>query len=140
MVLARGGDERILNRITEGELCGTLFLPNEKPLGGKKGWLAFGSRVNGRLTVDSGAAEAILIHGKSLLPTGIKAVEGNFDRGDVVSIVTEDGREIAKGFSGYSSSELCLIMGHRSADICKILGDDAEAEAVHRDNMSVFSA
>ncbi len=136
MILAHGQTEDVLLKICQGQPLGTLFLAKENPMDGKKGWLAFGSRTEGSLKIDAGAQDALLKLGKSLLPSGIVDVEGNFGRGAVVSIQYE-GHELARGFSNYSSEEISLIKGHHSRDISAILGEDQEPEVVHRDYLSL---
>ena len=136
MVLAQGKEEDILLKICQGHNEGTLFLADKSPMGGKKGWLAFGSRTAGRLFVDAGAEEALIGQGKSLLPSGIVGVEGSFGRGAVVSIMGQTG-ELARGLTNYSSEEIALIKGHQSWEIASLLGEDQEPEVIHRDQLSL---
>lgn len=117
---------------------GTLFLAKAHPLGSRKGWLAFSTRCAGSLQVDQGAAEAILERGKSLLPSGITGVRGNFSRGTVLE-VTFEGRTIARGITNYDAEDLEKIMGKKSVEIDRILGPGHEQEAIHRDNLSLWS-
>ncbi|MEA4891250.1 MAG: glutamate 5-kinase [Peptococcaceae bacterium] len=117
---------------------GTLFLPKAHPLGSRKGWLAFSTRCAGSLQVDLGAAQAILERGKSLLPSGITGVLGEFGRGSVLE-VTFEGRIIARGISNYDSEDLIRIIGKKSREIDGILGPGHEQEAIHRDNLSLWS-
>ena len=138
MMIAHGADDRILRRLIEGEDVGTLFLPVDIKPHLRKKWIAFGSHVEGRVVVDDGAREALLYKGKSLLPSGIVAVDGNFATGDVVEIVDTEGREFARGISNYGSGELAKIKGQKSKDICPILGYKDFDEAIHRDNLSLI--
>ena len=138
MMIAHGAEERVLRRLTEGEDIGTLFLPIDMKPHLRKKWIAFGSHVDGRLTVDDGAKDALLHKGKSLLPSGIVAVEGDFAAGDVVGIVDLQGREFARGISNYSLAELDKIKGQKSKEICSILGYKDFDEAIHRDNLSLI--
>jgi glutamate 5-kinase len=89
----------------------------------------------GRLTLDAGAVRAILRDGKSLLPIGVTAVDGAFERGAVVACVDADGREIARGLVNYTAQETSRILRHPSSDIESILGYIDETELIHRDNM-----
>ncbi len=138
MMIAHGAEERILRRLTDGEDLGTLFLPVDMKPHLRKKWIAFGSHVDGRVMVDDGAKEALLHKGKSLLPSGIVAVEGNFAAGDVVDIVDAQGREFARGICNYGNVELQKIKGQKSKDICPILGYKDFDEAIHRDNLSLI--
>ena len=138
LMIAHGAQDRILRRLTEGEDIGTLFLPVEMKPHLRKKWIAFGSHVDGKLVVDDGAKEAVLHKGKSLLPSGILTVEGNFASGDVVAIVDLHGKEFARGICNYSGTELQKIKGQKSKDICPILGYKDFDEAIHRDNLSLI--
>lgn len=135
MVLAAGKDPGIINRITGGEQVGTLFLPVRENLLGRKRWIAFAGQPRGQLVIDNGAVEALTIHKKSLLPSGVVGVKGQFNLGDLVSIVDSTNREIARGLSNFSAVEILKIMGKKSKDIIKILGHKSYDEVVHRDNL-----
>ncbi len=138
MMIAHGAEDRILRRLTEGEDIGTLFLPVEIKPHLRKKWIAFGSHVDGKLVVDDGAYNALMHKGKSLLPSGIVSVEGNFAAGDVVEIVDKEGKSFARGISNYSGIELQKIKGQQSKAICPILGYKDFDEAIHRDNLSLI--
>lgn len=103
----------------------------------RKRWIAFGSVTHGRLIIDDGALTALVKRGKSLLPSGIIEVEEEFGRGDVVSVITSQGHEIARGMVNYSSEEIKLIAGRKSADIAKILMTKDYDEVIHRNNLWV---
>ncbi len=141
MVLTNGSRRdclQFLNGVAEQALFvnqGTLFLPKAHPLGSRKGWLAFSARAAGSITVDEGAAEALLERGKSLLASGILRVEGSFERGQVVEI-SFGSRIIARGIVNYSSKDLANIRGRHSSEIEGILGPGHEPEVIHRDNLS----
>jgi glutamate 5-kinase len=105
-IVANGFEEGIVEKILSGEGVGTLFLPRTDRLTSRKHWIAFSARPTGRLFVDDGAKNALLEGGKSLLPTGIKGVDGTFDSGEVVHCIDNDGVEIARGVSNYSSAEI----------------------------------
>jgi len=139
MLIADGRDRDILDKIFKGEDVGTLFLPTaEKQMQSKKRWMNFFSKISGNIIIDDGAVEAITQKGRSLLPSGIKEFQGNFNRGDTVTISDQKTNIIAKGLSSFSSDELTKIAGKKSCEIRKILetGDD---EAVHRNNMLKIS-
>lgn len=138
--IASGLMPRVLERIFQGEDVGTLFLPpaGVRKLESKKRWIAVFSKVSGRLTVDEGAARAILRTSCSLLPSGVVKVTGSFKRGDVVEIAGPKGRLLARGQTNFSSAECRKLAGHRSTDIRSILGCDAEEEIIHRNSLVVL--
>ncbi len=134
MVIASGARPGVVREILSGAPVGTIFLPKVNRLQVRKRWLAFGARIRGSVTVDKGCEQAIL-RGASLLAAGIKAVEGGFEHGNTVRIVTAEGREIARGIANYSATETRLIMGAHTNEIASILGGKPYDEVVHRDNM-----
>ncbi len=134
VILANGRTPNILLKIMQGEAVGTLFLPCSKRLESRKRWIGFALRPKGRIYVDNGASEAISRKGKSLLPSGITHVEGDFKKGDVISLLC-DGKEFARGLSNYSSEELGKIKGQPSSHIVRLLGAKPYDEVIHRDNM-----
>lgn len=138
LMIGHGAEENIIRKLTSGEDVGTLFLPIEMKPHLRKCWIAFGSHIGGRIMVDDGAREALLHKGKSLLPSGIVAVEGDFSAGAVVQIVDSQGREFARGITNYSWLELNKIKGQKSKDICPILGYKDYDEVIHRDNLSLL--
>lgn len=133
MVIAHGKTEKVINRIMAGEPVGTLFLPGENKLHSKKRWIAFGSNVQGRIYVDSGAQKALAKDGKSLLPTGIVEVDGDFGLGNTVSVFFEN-KEVGRGIVNYTSEEIRRIMGKKTKDIVKFLGYKDFDEVIHRNN------
>lgn len=133
MIVAHGRTEKIINRIMAGEPLGTLFLQGENRLHSKKRWIAFGSHVQGRLYIDSGARKALAEDGKSLLPTGIIEVEGNFDIGNTVGVFFGNV-EVGRGIVNYTSQEIRKIMGQKTKDIEKLLGYKDFDEVIHRNN------
>ncbi len=137
LMIGHGAEDNILRRLTSGEDVGTLFLPVEMKPHLRKSWIAFGSHVGGRIIIDDGAKEALLHKGKSLLPSGVTAVEGDFSAGAVVQIVDLQGREFARGITNYSWIELNRIKGQKCKDICSILGYKDYDEVIHRDNLSL---
>ena len=139
MVIASGAHDGVVQEVLDGKLVGTLFPPRQNRLQFRKRWLAFGARIKGRLTVDKGCTQALLSSGSSLLAAGIKAVEGNFEQGSTVSILNQDGWEIARGLVNYNTDETRKIMGAHTHEITKILGHKPYDEVVHRDNMVLLS-
>ena len=138
MVIAPGREPNVIRRIMAGEEIGTVFLPHSAKIGSRKRWIGFARVPKGSLLVDEGAAKALLESGKSLLPVGIAEVEGEFDAGDMVSVVVAaptGRREIARGLVNYQSNELRKIRRCRSKEIPKVLGHRDFDEAIHRDNL-----
>lgn len=137
MVIASGEDPRNITRIVEKENIGTLFTKKHKKISSKKYWLAYGTNKKGVLIIDEGAEKA-LFKGKSLLPVGIKEIEGDFEKGTVVKIMNLKNEAVATGISNYSSDEIGLIRGHKSENIEKILGHKYDDVVIHIDNMVII--
>lgn len=138
MVIANSENDNIIRRILDGEEIGTLFVPREEKLQARKKWIAFGTVAQGSVLVDAGAEAALLKKGKSLLPSGVVAVEGDFERGAVVAVAAaHDKREIARGMVNYSSDEIRQIAGKKSTEIEKILQGKDYDEVIHRNNLWV---
>ncbi len=141
MVIADGREPSVIRRIMAGEAIGTIFLPKPAKLRSRKRWIGFARVPKGTLLVDSGAAKALVSDGKSLLPVGVVNVEGDFQSGDMVSVVTEangEHREIARGLVNYAAEDLRKIQQCKSKDIVKRLGHRDFDEAIHRDNLVVL--
>jgi glutamate 5-kinase len=136
-VIAPGKRKHVLTDILDGKEVGTLFLPMADRLNSKKYWIAFTLRSRGRLIIDDGAKKALLDKGKSLLPSGIIDVEGNFDLGDPVSCVDSEGTALAKGLVNFSSAEIRKIMGLKTSQIYQVLGHKDYDEIIHRDNLAI---
>ncbi|OFZ72401.1 MAG: glutamate 5-kinase [Betaproteobacteria bacterium RBG_16_64_9] len=134
-VIASGREARVLLRLAAGEPIGTLLRASTTPLAARKQWLADHVQVVGRLQLDEGAARALVQDGKSLLPIGVKAVEGEFERGSVVACLSPSGKEIARGLVNYSAHETRRIAGRASSQIQRILGYVDEHELIHRNNL-----
>ncbi len=115
-----------------------MIAPGKACMSSKKHWLAFSMRGKGRLVVDDGAAKAILTKGKSLLPSGVRAVEGHFNAGDAVEVCDLKGTVIARGLIHYSHEEVDKIKGVKSADIESALGYKYCDEVIHRDDLVVI--
>ena len=137
-VIANGNVPGILASIFSGEDIGTLILPREDRLTSRKHWIAFSTRPSGRLFVDEGAEAALLKGGKSLLPSGIKDVDGSFDAGEVVHCMDAKGMEFARGVVNYSSAEIKRIKGLKSSELEGVLGYKVYDEVIHRDNFVVL--
>lgn len=139
LIIANGEDLEILRRIMRGEPVGTLFVPRENHLRFRNQWLAFGSRISGKIIVDEGLAKALRQKGScSILPVGITAVEGSFDSGDTVSVRDQEGHELARGMTNYNAEDLDLIKGCRTSQIEEKIGYKHYDEAIHRDNLVVL--
>ncbi|HHL40593.1 MAG TPA: glutamate 5-kinase [Deltaproteobacteria bacterium] len=137
-VIANGLEEDVLLRVASGEDRGTLFLPREEKLTSKKHWIAFSTRPTGRIFVDDGAKTALVEGGKSLLPSGVRRVDGQFEAGEVVHCVDMAGMEFARGVANYGSGEIEAIKGRKSSEISAILGYSVYDEVIHRDNLVVL--
>jgi glutamate 5-kinase len=135
VVIAAGSEPDVIARVLAGEPIGTLFAPSQTRLEGRKRWLLSGMGSKGCILVDAGAAAAIRDRGKSLLPAGVVAVDGRFERGDTVSIVTVDRALLAYGTTSYSAVDIDRIRGLKSGQIADLLGYDFGAEIVHRNNL-----
>jgi len=135
MVIAPAGEDNVIRRVLAGEDIGTVFWPVPHKLKNRKRWIAFSATVQGRVFVDAGAAAALALHGKSLLPSGVVGVSGEFGVGSTVSVIDPEGREIARGIVNYSSAELEKIKGVKTTEITRILGEPRCDEVIHRDNL-----
>ena len=134
MVITKGDVPNPITELENGANC-TWFKPNVDPQTARKRWISSQKSV-GKLIIDQGAVTA-LIDGKSLLPIGVISIEGNFSRGDVVSIYSTNGRELAKGICAYSAVEAKLIIGQNSNEIETILGYAGRAAVIHRDDLAI---
>ena len=137
-VIASGRVENVIQRVLNGAALGTHLKAVQGRVAARKQWLAGHERVAGRLKLDAGAAKVIREGGKSLLPVGVKAVDGRFTRGEIVSCLDPEGREVARGLVNYNSEEAGSIIGKASDKIESILGYVDEPELIHRDNMVVL--
>lgn len=133
--IVNGRRKGILISIIRGLRCGTEFLAKEVRPSQKKRWIAHGTRPKGSITLDSGAVEAIVKRGKSLLPSGIINVSGEFEPGDAVYCIDPAGNRVAKGLVNYSSEEIDKIKGRNTKEIDTILGYKYSDEVIHRDNL-----
>lgn len=139
VAIAHGAEPDVILRIAEGERMGTSFPSAVSHLDSRKRWLLAETVRHSQLVVDAGAVDALTCQGKSLLPAGIVAVSGDFDRGQTIRIFTQDGREIARGLTQYRTADIQLIKGMRSTQIAEALGYDYGPVVVHRDDMVVLA-
>nr|WP_206022776.1 glutamate 5-kinase [Halomonas bachuensis] len=137
-VIASGRQSDVLMRLTQGERLGTLLCPEEAPIAARKRWLAGQLQVRGSLTLDAGAVKVLRGSGSSLLAVGVKALTGDFVRGDMVLCLDEQGQRIAKGLVNYGADEARRILGQPSHQIEAILGYMEAPELIHRDNLVVL--
>jgi glutamate 5-kinase len=135
MVIAKGEPLHPLRHIEDGARC-TWFLPSSEPRTARKRWIAGMLSPAGCFTVDDGAAAA-LKRGTSLLPAGVVAVQGSFERGDPVLVRNRAGAEVGRGLSAYGSGDASAIAGHKSGEIEAILGYRGRDEMIHRDELVV---
>jgi glutamate 5-kinase len=136
-VIASGTAENVLLRLAGGESCGSLLVADGGSLAARKQWLAGQVQTKGKLVLDDGAVNVLSGAGKSLLPVGVLAVEGQFLRGALVSCVDSKGREIARGLVNYDAAEAARIAGMSSANISQELGYQGDDELIHRDNLVI---
>ncbi|PZQ73673.1 MAG: glutamate 5-kinase [Variovorax paradoxus] len=139
-VIAWGREPDALLRLAAGESIGTLLVAQTAKHQARKRWMADHLQMRGSVTVDAGAAAKVRGEGKSLLPIGMTAVEGDFSRGDVIAIRDPQGIELARGLANYSSAEARLLCRRPSSDFERLLGYAAEPEMVHRDNLVLMPA
>ncbi len=135
MVLASGEEPNSITRIMEGEPLGTVFLPNQEALVQREQWIAFAGQPHGAVVIDPGAVAALLQGKKSLLPSGVSAVQGEFGVGDIIRVLDQAGKEIARGLSNFSSEEINKIKGVNTARLPEVLGYKTYEEVIHRNNL-----
>ena len=127
--------------IVTGKKKGTLIAadqPGGRRISSKKRWIAYFHRAQGSVTVDTGARNALVHKGRSLLPIGIRQLTGHFPMGSLINIKDENGTVFAKGLTDFCSDELELIMGHQTSEIADLLNECHYSEVIHRDNMVVL--
>ena len=138
MIMANGRDDGVALRAARGEPVGTFFQAAGEKLEARKRWMLSGISQRGQVTVDDGAAAALLEHHRSLLPAGVRDVAGEFGRGDTVFILDGSGRRIACGIANYSAEDIARIRGLRSGKIEETLGYHYGQEVVHRNNLALL--
>ncbi len=136
-VIASGHTEDVILKVAFAENIGTLFSASSTSVNAKRLWLAGQGKLKGTVTIDDGAVNALVKQGKSLLPVGIKAMSGDFQRGEIIACVDENGSEVARGLANFNASQTKLIMGKSTKDIRDILGAIEDDELIHRDNLLV---
>lgn len=137
-LIASGREDNVLSRLLDGEQLGTHLVSSMNRLAARKQWLADHLKLKGELLLDAGAAAALLKRNTSLLPVGVTACKGKFQRGEVVACLSPEGGEVARGLVNYSSEEVVQIAGKPSSQIADILGYLDEPELIHRDNMVIL--
>ncbi|MBI3457851.1 MAG: glutamate 5-kinase [Candidatus Rokubacteria bacterium] len=138
MVVADGRRPGVLDAILRGDSVGTYFQPRGDRLAARKRWIAFAIPPQGILEVDAGARRALVERGKSLLPSGVVKVEGEFAAGDAVGLRAPDGHEFARGIVNYDAREVALLRGAKTSDIERLLGYRVGDEVIHRDNLVIL--
>ena len=138
-LIAHGRTPDVMGRLVRGDTVGTRLRAARAPLAARKQWLAGLVKTSGTLLLDEGAVRVLSGSGRSLLPVGVKAVEGNFVRGDMVICADSEGREVARGLVNYNSDEARKIIGHPSDRIVDLLGYQGDPELIHRDNLVLNS-
>ena len=136
-VIANARTRNVLLRLLAGEQLGTVFTPARRKMSSRRRWIAQASRPGGRVVVDDGAANALREKGRSLLPSGVADVKGEFRKGDIVAVVDRAGREIARGLTNYPAEQLRIIKGLKTSQIAKALGDKPYDEVIHRNNLTL---
>ncbi len=136
-VIVSGSIDNVITQVISGNKIGTYLIPDIAPLAARKQWLAGQLQIKGQLILDDGAVKILKNAGKSLLAVGVKSVKGQFNRGELVSCMTESGTEIARGLVNYNSEDSCKIAGKTSKDFENILGYADDAELIHRDNLVI---
>ncbi|MDQ3259589.1 MAG: glutamate 5-kinase [Burkholderiales bacterium] len=134
-VIVCGREPNVLLRLAQGEAIGTTLLAKTPTLAARKQWLADHLQVRGKVSLDAGAVKALVQEGKSLLPIGVTALSGEFERGAAVACLDLSGKEIARGLINYSAEETRKILRQPSSEIETILGYVDELELIHRDNL-----
>ncbi|MBT3352884.1 MAG: glutamate 5-kinase [Nitrospinaceae bacterium] len=137
-LIVRGRTPGIIKRALEGEVLGTLFIPNGSRLKGKKGWIGTTASPKGWLRLDDGAVRALVERGKSLLPSGVAEVGGDFRFGDLVDIRDLKGKSLGRGLINYDAAQMRQIAGKQTSEISAILGGKEFDEVIHRNNLALI--
>jgi len=139
-VVASGRNPESVEAILRGAEIGTLFVPSRSRMQSRKRWLAFASLPRGGIVVDAGAKGALVLGGKSLLPSGVRGTQKTFRAGDVVSLLDLAGQEFGRGLANYGRDEVEKIKGLHSDEIAGALGAKPYDEVIHRDNLVILEA
>ena len=134
-MIAAGREEKVLQRLFSGEDIGTLLYAEQTPVAARKQWLAGHLQIHGQLIIDNGAVTKLCDSGSSLLAVGVKNVQGDFNRGEIVSCITLGGKEVARGLVNYNAEDVKKIKGKPSSEIESVLGYVDDLELIHRDNL-----
>lgn len=134
-LIATGKETNVITRLFSGEALGTLLYAEQTPVAARKQWLAGHLQIQGQLIIDDGAVKKLCNSGSSLLAVGVRDVQGEFNRGEIVSCVNLNGDEVARGLVNYSAQDVMKIKGKASSEIESILGYVDDAELIHRDNL-----
>ncbi len=134
-VIVGGRIEGVITRLRQGDVVGTLLLPEQGRVAARKQWLASHLQTRGKLSLDDGAVKVVCLGGRSLLPVGVREVVGQFRRGEMVSCVDSSGKEVARGLVNYDADEARAIAGRSSDQIAEVLGYVSGDEMIHRDNL-----
>ena len=137
-IIMNGKRTGLLIRAMKGCNVGTIFLPKKSRLASRKHWIAYALPASGHLILDNGAKDALLLRGRSLLPSGILDIKGHFEAGDAITCEDEQGKAFAKGLTNYSAREIEKIKGKKTGDIAAILGYKDYDEVIHRDNLVIL--
>lgn len=137
-IIVGGRIDDVISRVRQGDMLGTLLLAGKEPEAARKQWIAGHLQIRGELTLDAGAVKALRNGGRSLLPIGVTAVSGDFERGQLVVCKDEQGNRIAKGLVNYCAKDATKIIRTPTANIESILGFIVEEEIIHRDNLVVL--
>lgn len=137
-LIASGESDQVLARLMSGELLGTLFITDNDRITAHKQWLAAHLQTAGRLVIDDGAIKAIKENHRSLLPVGVRAIEGHFERGDVVECVDSSGGRVAVGRVNFSSRSAEIVKGLSSDKVHQVLGEVRSLEMIHRNHMAIY--
>ena len=140
VIIASGHKPGVLEQIVAGEPEGTLIVAQGRSISPWKRWIGFSAQSRGRLALDDGAARAVCRNGGSLLAAGVTSAEGEFAKGDVVTLCDAAGSEIARGLTNYSAADIRRIAGRKSHEIAEALGHCPYEEVIHRDNMAVMGS
>jgi len=137
-VIVSGNIENVVEHVIAGQELGTFLIPDIAPLAARKQWLAGQLQIKGQLVLDDGAIKSLTLDGKSLLAAGIKSVNGQFKRGDLVSCISAQTQEVARGLVNYNAADAAKIAGKNSTEFEHLLGYADDIALIHRDNMVIL--